>query len=415
MNIKVVINDVNRLTQTIAQLQSEIENLNEQITIKNTTITQLTAQVQTLNSEITTLENQITQLNSTIEAQSQTISTLQAQITDLDSQITNLNNQITSLNAQITSLNQQIASYDLQINQINGESVQDPLTYLATTKSLILSALQNKGSSATSSTTFRQYATEIENLPSGTPSSDTLALFHFDNDSGLTDSSDYERTLLTLTGTPQIDSTMGKFSNGSLYLDGSSALYINTTELNPFSYPEWTIEFWIQQKVSSLIWQTVLSQRKAYTPTGGSEIILYYRLNFDSGHQYKINFDYPNFVGNASGPTVAAQTSNYSVYLTDNWYHVALCKNSLDPSYLFRYYINGVFKSWNSTYSPAIGYRGFLPLPQLSTDVWIGARYNSAATPPCSDFFNGWLNDLRISKVCRYTENFTPPTEPFSS
>lgn len=404
--IKVVINDITRMSAKIAeltlqvqQLNTEITNLNAELATKNAYITELQGQISTLNNQISALQEQVTSLTATVTAQAETIS--------------GLNAQISSLNAQITTLNNEISAINTAINNINGESVENPLSYLATTKSLILSALQSKGSTATSATTFRDYATEISNL-NVSVNSDTLALFHFDNTHGLTDSSDYKWELETLTGTPQIDSTIGKFSNGSLYLDGSSALYINTTQLNPFSHPEWTVEFWIQGDANGEQWQTVISQHKYYTPTGGSEIHAWFRINFDSTNTHKLNFEYPN-MNNTTTATLGSSTSNYIFYPLNQWHHVALCKNSLDSSYMFRYYLDGVFKSWNTSSNvPGIYARGFLPLAQFSTNVYIGTRYYSSGNPPYTQYFKGWLNDIRFSKVCRYTNDFTPPTQPFS-
>lgn len=411
--IKVVINDITRLSAKIAELEAEITQLNAQITDLETQIQNKDVVIETLTRSISELESEISTLQGQVVELSAQVDTLTTQNQFLTQQIQTLNEQISSLTTQITNLNTQITNMNSAIETINGETVANPIAYLSETKSQILTALQNKGSSATSSTTFRNYATEIENLPSGTPTSDTLALFHFDNDSGLTDSSDYKLTLSTLTGTPQIDPSTGKFSNGSLYLDGSSALYINTTQLNPFSHPEWTVEFWIQGDANGEQWQTVISQHKYYTPTGGSEIQAWFRINFDATSTRKLNFEYPN-MDTTTAATLGSSTANYSFYSLGQWHHVALCKNSLDSSYMFRYYLDGVFKSWTSNV-PGIYTRGFLPLAQFSTNVYIGTRYYSAGNPPYTQYFKGWLNDIRFSKVCRYTNDFTPPTQPFNS
>lgn len=382
MNIKVVINDVNRLTQMIAQLQSEIEDLNEQITTKNTIITQLTAQVQTLNTEITTLEAQITQLNSTIEAQAQTISTLQAQITDLDSQITTLNNQITSLNAQITSLNQQIASYDLQINQINGESVQDPLTYLATTKSLILSALQSKGSSATSSTTFRDYAQEVDKLgQAGDPH--TLLLIHFGNET-VKDSSMYNNTL-SFSQSFTRSSTIKKFGSYSMATtqsSGTSGSWVLVSGVTPPVY-EFTYEFWIYLTASS----SSNYGRSVAGNYGGSqkELRIFTQISSTTGAYV---------ISNAQSLSIP-----YNDVTPETWHHVAYCRSNTH----YYSFLDGVVKSSSSISFPS-------PLQWYEPRICIGSEWTHI-----NGYYPCYLDEFRISNVCRYTENFTPPTEPFSS
>ena len=411
MNIKVVINDVNRLTQTIAQLQSEIEDLNEQITTKNTIITQLTAQVETLNTEITTLETQITQLNSTIETQAQTISTLQAQITDLDSQITTLNNQITSLNAQITSLNQQIASYDLQINQINGETVSDPLTYLATTKSLILSALQNKGSSATISTPFRNYATEITNLPSFPPAETTL-LLHLDSDNNLNDSSVYHRPILTCgTGTPTIVTTESKFGNGSLYLDGTCGLYVNQTDFYPFQMPEWTFEcFFKPVNWTSTNNYYFFGNRYVYNSNTPEA--------FDCAHRLFYIFDNNQLVfGHENYANVSSQDPKLDYFVmtspSSTWHHIAITRNSNATSYNEICYLDGIALTVNNNNSHIYNsIRNMSVFHNIPSTLGLMCYYNQIdfiRFTPC------YVNEIRFSSVCRYTSDFTPPTQPFTS
>ena len=175
--IKVVINDVTRMSARIAeltlqvqQLNTEISNLNIEIETKNAYITELQGQITTLNTQIASLQEQVTSLTATIASQTETINSLNAQIS--------------SLNAQITALNNEISAINTAINNINGESVENPISYLATTKSLILSALQAKGSTATSATTFREYANEITALDTFPPAETTL-LLHLDSDNGL--------------------------------------------------------------------------------------------------------------------------------------------------------------------------------------------------------------------------------------
>ncbi len=397
--ITVVVNN-EPLYEKIIALQGQIATLEAQVL-------DLTAQVTSKQAEIETLTATITNLNAQIESLNAQISSLATENTRLNALVTSMGQQINSLAEQIYSLNQQIFSMDRQISDINNEGYYYPhLDVIANERLEILAALQNKGSNITSATSFQNYALYVERL-NVVPQSDTLALFHFTPETQLTDSSPYHWTLSRIGGTLQFDD-VGKFGNGAIYLDGSTAFYMGTSGgFNPFSYPEWTFELWfkIDPNISDH-WQTFISNYKSYTPTGGSSSVQYYRVNFYD----RLNFDYPN-------SSMVAIGTNYLVPTKGVWHHLALCKNKLDPSYLCRFYYDGVFKSWGNGSSTNwnMNFRNFLPLPQFDNRFILFAQSGTDQGYSRSNYFQGWVNDLRMSKVCRYTANFTPPTEPFSN
>jgi hypothetical protein len=41
--------------------------------------------------------------------------------------------------------------------------------------------------------------------------------------------------------------------------------------------------------------------------------------------------------------------------------------------------------------------------------LYIAGRYTADTA-----FYNGYIDDFRISSMARYVSNFTPPTEPFA-
>ena len=80
----------------------------------------------------------------------------------------------------------------------------------------------------------------------------------------------------------------------------------------------------------------------------------------------------------------------------NTWYHIAIVRSST-TFYLF---INGTQVAINS--SPPAGTTGRLTLQ------WIGDVSNNNFHP-----VNGYIDELRVTNVARYTANFTPPAAPF--
>jgi hypothetical protein len=79
---------------------------------------------------------------------------------------------------------------------------------------------------------------------------------------------------------------------------------------------------------------------------------------------------------------------------TDDWTHIALCR----AGGATRMFING--SQAGSTYTDSNNYTG--------------SAFKIAANRSADGFFNGYIDDYRITKgVARYTATFTPPTAPF--
>jgi hypothetical protein len=82
----------------------------------------------------------------------------------------------------------------------------------------------------------------------------------------------------------------------------------------------------------------------------------------------------------------------------DTWYHVALVRSGSGTNNM-KLYLDGVLESQNTnTYTVPVN------------DIVLGRTYTNLN----SEYFNGYIDDLRITKgVARYTANFTPPTAAF--
>ena len=366
--IKVVINDVARMSARIAeltlqvqQLNTEISALNIELETKNAYITELQGQITTLNTQIASLQAQVTSLTATVASQTETINSLNAQISSLNTQITTLNNEISAINTAI--------------NNINGESVENPLSYLSTTKSLILSALQAKGSSATSATTFREYATEVSKL---NPAGDlhTKLLLRFSDPDSYGDVSMYNVPVTFSTNFTR-SSSIKKFGDYSAEVSNNSYLTIYSCDMPSWRY---TFEFWIYMtSYFTSVDQGLASESSSLYSSWSVKNPMFYITN----NIYEINF-YTGIYNNI------IQRSSVSL---DTWHHVAYTRNE-NRWYTF---LDGV-KITNGSANPC---------PPL---LWTGTYFRIGGTMGGT---TAYIDEFRISDICRYTEDFTPPTAPF--
>lgn len=89
----------------------------------------------------------------------------------------------------------------------------------------------------------------------------------------------------------------------------------------------------------------------------------------------------------------------------NTWYHIAWTRtwaSGSDPTYTL--YINGTTQgSFTGSYT----YQGTTPFGTLTTP-YIGGGNGSGGF-----YFNGYMQELRISNISRYSGNFTPTTTPF--
>lgn len=369
--IKVVINDITRMSAKIAeltlqvqQLNTEITNLNAELATKNAYITELQGQISTLNNQISALQEQVTSLTATVTAQAETIS--------------GLNAQISSLNAQIATLNNEISAINTAINNINGESVENPLSYLATTKSLILSALQAKGSTATSATTFREYATEISKL---NPAGDlhTKLLLRFSTPDSYGDVSMFN-VPVTFSTNFRRSSTIKKFGEYSAEISGSSYLNISRFEIPVWKY---TIEFWIYMSDIFTSNGYCLGYQYSIISTSIYYIKLFGPYSNTSKLTYRVNNVYEHNI-------------DKSLFTLNTWHHVAYTRNN---NYWYTFLDGIKLEAQNSSnLNPAIW---------TGIDFYLGRDLMQQKT--------AYIDEFRISDICRYTDTFTPPTEPFAS
>jgi hypothetical protein len=190
---------------------------------------------------------------------------------------------------------------------------------------------------------------------------------------------------LETVGDAQIDTGTKKYGTGSIELDGNDFLVARDDDNLEFGSGDFTIEAWINLN--------------ALPATNGSAAIVskwntsnlsYLAGVWNDAGTVKIAFFYTTN-GSSTSTISAAQT-----FSTGVWYHVAYVRNGSS----FRLFVDGTEKTAGATISGTL-FNGTAP-------------FNVGRTADGSNFLNGYIDDLRITKgVARYTANFTAPTKAF--
>ena len=212
-------------------------------------------------------------------------------------------------------------------------------------------------------------------------------LLHGDGANGSTTIVDNSPTPKTVTavGNAQISTAASKFGGASILFNGSTDyLSLPKSEFVDFGTSDFTIEAWCRFSSS-----TDVSIMSGVGPTNGT--LMLRRL---SDGTLRI------------GRTYVAWdlTSSVLSWNTNQFYHIAATRSS-GTAYLFRDGVEVASGSNTESYSFA----------GSGDSIWaVGASQSSSNVFSPGLFFNGYIDDLRITKgVARYTSNFTPPTAPF--
>lgn len=349
-----------------------------------------------LNIKIVELQNDIAELESEKTQ-------LQMQLEELNNDNIELQNQISELNTQISNL--QIELNDLlgDFDSLNGEIVTDKSSYALETKNLIADAIKNKGGIITPQTAFRSYASEInalETKKSGDPH--TILLMNFD-ENPTKDSSIYEWDI-EFIGNPIITSEQSAFGTKSLYLDANTYMHIKTDNFNPFGV-DFTVEAWMRwidfQYPHQYFYLLYQKMDHGFNKNGTTtkEYSRTIRVTNSSAGCDHVEYDSNHYI----------QPQSFSLE-ANTWYHIAFVRSSTNYATNYYFFVNGVKKTityQNPSASNAYKYT-LVPWAVFNTDVYLFSDNNHSWCP------YGYINGFRISDVARYTEDFTPPNEPFT-
>lgn len=115
-------------------------------------------------------------------------------------------------------------------------------------------------------------------------------------------------------------------------------------------------------------------------------------------------------VSNANGGTTLCGNTNVA---DGAWHHIAVTRHN--KSGLLRIFVDGELDAQGVGPSGRIDYRDGRPTDYPNSDPFlvIGAEKHDAGSEYPS--FRGWIDEVRISRGIRYTQNFARPAQPFTT
>lgn len=170
--------------------------------------------------------------------------------------------------------------------------------------------------------------------------------------------------------TAVISNSRSVYGPTSLYLTGasSSRLTFKATQAW-FPTADFTIEAWV-----------------SLTNLGGTQYVI--GSVVDGGIEFNVTSSAITLV-KRSGSTIISRS--WSPVLNE-WNHIAISRQSGSV----KLFLNGVQQGAAVTFTEAFAFTS------TPSSVYVGCRGNS------SNFFWGYIDELRITHACRYTSNFTP-------
>ncbi|HIE84163.1 MAG TPA: hypothetical protein EYQ00_10085, partial [Dehalococcoidia bacterium] len=208
----------------------------------------------------------------------------------------------------------------------------------------------------------------------GSPAELLLAFDGSDGATTTTDSSTNNHTV-TLHNGAQISTTQSKFGGSSAKFDGSNdyAKVLNSTDFD-FGSGDFTIEFWMYSPdIMAGMHQDIIGNNKS----GGWRVVFSSKNNYEDGLGLRTNL----------GLFQAGSTSGWS---DNTWYHIAIVRNGTAMT-IYRDGVSNATATWSGAITDA------------TYDIIMGM--DSRTQPPADYPFNGYIEEVRISNIARYTNS----------
>lgn len=202
---------------------------------------------------------------------------------------------------------------------------------------------------------------------------------------------------ITANGNAQVSTAQSKFGGASLLLDGNGDyLTLGTQSDLNFGTNDFTVEAWVRfDQLSTTNRHTLISNGITSFTTNWIKFSA-----ADLGAAY-----YPQVTAyNYSSGGAPLMTSSTAVS-NNTWYHIAYVRYNTDHFL----YLDGVQVASNSDSTAKS-----ISVNWNANNITNIGRYSfDNGTNPSSTYFDGYIDELRISNTARYTSAFTPSTTPF--
>jgi hypothetical protein len=184
----------------------------------------------------------------------------------------------------------------------------------------------------------------------------------------------------TANGNAQLDTAEKKFGSASGLFDGTGD-YVTTPDHADYTFGsgEFTVECWFNRAGGNGTGRCMIGHVNT--------ILTSHNFNLALNTANRVMFD-------TTGPTVTGTTT----FTATGWHHAAAVRTG-DTLKLF---VDGVQEGGDVAIVGDMG---------ASTGALSVGRWGEAN----SQYWNGWIDEVRISKgIARWTANFTPPTLPYA-
>ena len=175
-----------------------------------------------------------------------------------------------------------------------------------------------------------------------------------------------------------ISTSQSKFGGSSFYFDGGSYIKADISGAK-------TVDFWLYTN-------TATASGKYPVPFSMSLSGVRTNVQIDDSTSslypvYRVIID--NVVNGGNGSTIISRGT---------WHHLAYC---YDGNSTHSFYLDGVLQK---QFNVSVGDYVYLVL---------GVAMNYDGAFDAKTYFTGSIDEIRVSDVVRWTEDFTPPTEPY--
>ena len=216
-----------------------------------------------------------------------------------------------------------------------------------------------------------------------TPDHDTLLLIQSNTTDGsttFTDSSQFGRTV-TAGLNVQHDTAQAKFGSSSILFDGTDD-YLQIPDSDDWAFDrDFTVECWFR------LANTGKNQALVFKGKDGATSANQWRLWVQSTNVLRFSC---TVVGDTAVTVYGSTTVS-----AGSWHHACIVRASGN----FTLYLDGTADATNTNTSA---------IKNQSEPLYIGNEHDSGAWD-----MDGWIDEIRISRVARWDANFTPPTASY--